>query len=245
MCGNGRKVTVSFYAYSNIPGKRIGVNLKQKYGSGGSPSPDDILRGSVITLTNVWTRYSVTFDTVSLVGKTFGTQENDNLQLGFYIMWGSNIAGELVAGGTSPEDFRGNGFVNIAQVQLNVGDVALPFQPRSLAEELALCQRYYYSTVNYGAPSSVPGTASGVAISTSIVQTNTKFPVMMRTTPTIGIISNGNPNQMRNIATNSYVTLTSPVINGNENGAIYVVVSNTPFTVGDGYDFDITADAEL
>lgn len=32
--------------------------------------------------------------------------------------------------------------VNIAQVQVNVGDVALPFQPRHIAEEWELCRRY-------------------------------------------------------------------------------------------------------
>jgi len=39
--------------------------------------------------------------------------------------------------------------VNIAQVQVNVGDVVLPFQPRHLAEELALCQRYYQRGLQY------------------------------------------------------------------------------------------------
>lgn len=34
--------------------------------------------------------------------------------------------------------------VNFAQVQLNVGSVALPFSPKSFADELRLCQRYCY-----------------------------------------------------------------------------------------------------
>lgn len=36
----------------------------------------------------------------------------------------------------------GNG-INLAQLQLCVGDKALPFSPRSFADELRLCQRYY------------------------------------------------------------------------------------------------------
>lgn len=38
---------------------------------------------------------------------------------------------------------RAGAGVNIAQAQLNIGDKPLPFAPRPIAEELALCQRYY------------------------------------------------------------------------------------------------------
>ena len=36
-----------------------------------------------------------------------------------------------------------NGTVDIAQVQVELGKVATPFEHRSYGEELALCQRYY------------------------------------------------------------------------------------------------------
>ncbi|WP_010495096.1 phage tail fiber protein [Paenibacillus elgii] len=48
--------------------------------------------------------------------------------------------GVVIAMENSPTD---GGYIDIAQVQLCAGDVALPFQPRSFAEELAMCQRYY------------------------------------------------------------------------------------------------------
>lgn len=34
-------------------------------------------------------------------------------------------------------------YYEVSQVQVNAGDTALPFQPRSFGEELELCQRYY------------------------------------------------------------------------------------------------------
>ena len=35
-------------------------------------------------------------------------------------------------------------YIEISQVQVELGKVATPFEHRSYAEELALCQRYYY-----------------------------------------------------------------------------------------------------
>ncbi|REK59894.1 MAG: hypothetical protein C6W55_00580 [Thermobacillus sp.] len=225
----GNKLTLSFWARCGSGSSLSSLTATIASGTG---TDENILNGFTGHVTEATQSFNLTTAWQKFTLTTSSPLSNKN-QIG--------ILFEVTPSGTA----GANDYFEITQVQLNAGESALPFQPRSFAEELALCQRYYYSTVNYGAPSSAPGTASGVAISTSIVQTNTKFPVTMRTTPTFGIISNGSPIQMRNIATNTYVTLASPVINGNTNGAIYVVVSNTPFTVGDGYDFDITADAEL
>ncbi|MBY9082391.1 hypothetical protein KIH86_13820 [Paenibacillus sp. HN-1] len=141
LAGSGKKVTVSFLARSSIPGKKIGVRMYQFYGYTGSPSPAEILNGTHWTLTPNWTRYTFTFTTNTLAGKTFGNDGNDLLGLDLHLMWGSAIAAGV--GDTVAETFVGNGGVDIAQVQLCAGDIALPFQPRSYADELRLCQRYY------------------------------------------------------------------------------------------------------
>lgn len=47
--------------------------------------------------------------------------------------------------------------INFTQLQLNVGSVALPFQPKSFSDELQQCLRYYEKSYNY---SDAPGTAS-------------------------------------------------------------------------------------
>jgi hypothetical protein len=194
LCGNGKKVTVSFYAKSNISGKRIGVNIYQNYGTGGSPTSLETITGQILTLTSSWVKYTVTFTTNTLVGKTFGTNNDDYLQLRLSHIWGTTTASNQFGGGTA-ETFGGAGNIDIAQVQVNAGDQALPFQPRSFAEELALCQRYYEKSYAYGV---APATASNnIGIESRVVPSNTiangqlygktSFKVKKRTLPTMTI----------------------------------------------------------
>jgi len=144
LCGTNKKVTVSFYAKSDIPNKKLGICLEQYYGTGGSPSPSEIINGRYFVLTSNWVRYSHTFTTNTLVGKTFGTDNNDFLGLKFYYMWDTTWA--TYVGDTVVETYRpgstGNNIM-IAQVVLNAGDTAATFIPRSFGEELTLCYRYY------------------------------------------------------------------------------------------------------
>ncbi|CAI6068870.1 hypothetical protein [Cohnella sp. JJ-181] len=158
LCGMGKKVTVSFWARSSITSKKIGVIMYQAYGTGGSPSPLETLTGTSWTMSSGWTKYTFTFNTNSLVGKTFGSNNDDVLILRFYIAWGANLSVGVSAVGA--ETFRGSGTIDIAQVQLCSGDVALPFQPRTFADELELCQRYFEKSYNMGV---APGTAGGGA----------------------------------------------------------------------------------
>ena len=73
----------------------------------------------------------------------------------------------------------------LGEVQLNIGGVALPFQPKSYAQEEHDCLRYAY-VPGYG--SSLEGRSklfSALASSTTVVNCLVKFPVPMRTTPTL------------------------------------------------------------
>jgi len=143
LCGLNQKVTVSFLARSSISNKRICPTLQQHYGTGGSPTADEFILGTPITLTSTWTKYTATFTTNTLVGKTFGTAGDDCLVLDLWYMWGSTIGNLSVQTGVSAETYVGAGNIDIAQVILNAGGVALPFQPKSPEEELRACQRYY------------------------------------------------------------------------------------------------------
>lgn len=144
----GNKITVSFWAKSTTPGKRIGVYASQNYGTGDTPSSTEVLSGGVITLSTRWQRYSVTINTSPISGKTFGTNNDDHISVSFVYAWGSSFGGPRF-GASSAEGFGGDVHIDIAQVQVNVGDIALPFQPRSFAEELALCRRYYQRGLQY------------------------------------------------------------------------------------------------
>lgn len=181
ICGSGKKVTVSFWARSSITGKRIGVGLRQDYGTGGAPSALEDISGQTIALTPVWTKYSITFSTNTLTGKTFGTNNDDFLRLAFFHVWGSASAAALLGGGAA-ENFIAAGDIDIAQVQLCSGDTSLPFQPRSYAEELTLCQRYcqVIKGTNMRTPLSSLTTSVDLIISIPLK-------VVMRVAPTVSL----------------------------------------------------------
>jgi len=72
--------------------------------------------------------------------------------------------------------------VYISQVQMNMGSVALPFQPKSYGEELRACQRYAYF-INQTASSAPNPIGFGFASTTGTLDIYVKFPVTMRTLP--------------------------------------------------------------
>jgi hypothetical protein len=150
LCGLNKKVTVSFWAKSDIANKKLGLYLQQYYGSGGSPTAIEVLTGTNWTLTSSWTKYTYTFTTNTLVGKTFGTANDDAITLAFNYIWGTTT--DVNVGATTAENYVGSGNIDITQVQLCAGDEALPFQPKLFNEELLLCQRYYENSQNYGTP---------------------------------------------------------------------------------------------
>jgi len=159
LCGANKKVTISFYAKSSIANKKLGIYLAQYYGTGDSPSVAGHKSGTHWALTSFWTKYTHTFTMDTLESKTFGTNNDDAIILYFVYQWGSNIEGYV--GDDEAETFVGSGDIEITQVQLVAGDVAIPFEPRILEEELRLCQRYYEKSYEYG-------TAVGSATSTGM-----------------------------------------------------------------------------
>lgn len=182
LCGAGKKITVSFYARSDIAGKRIGIYLQQYYGSGGSPTSTEDINGTNFTLTSTWTRYTVTLDTLTLAGKTFGTNNDDTLYFFMPVMWGSNR--QTLTGSGTDEDFGGSGNIDIAQVQVNAGDTALDFDPKSYGEELVACQRYYFRIVT--SPNSGGSSKLGIGqcLSATTAAVTISLPTM-RTAPTL------------------------------------------------------------
>ena len=99
------------------------------------------------------------YKTITVPGDTAGAINNDTgngLWIGFWLNSGSTYTGgslseswqtvnsnqrnasNLGLGGSTSDYWQ------ITGVQLEVGDVATPFEHRSYGEELALCQRYFY-----------------------------------------------------------------------------------------------------
>ena len=151
-----KTLTVSFYAKASSA-----VNINQKIRvahTGGNYDRDTIAN---FDLTTDWQRYSYTF----LVNDSGGALSFDSSSyIDVQLISNSNINGITVS---------------FAQVQVEVGDTATPFEYRSYGEELALCQRYYYKH----AENVNQYVAHGWAYSTSSVYLYVDFPVTMRATP--------------------------------------------------------------
>lgn len=173
LCGNGKKVTISFWAKSDISNKKIGIYAHQTYGTGGSPTSSETINGTNWTLTSNWTKYTHTFTTNTLVGKTFGTNYDDYFGIYITYMWGTTTDERV--GATTAETYVGSGNIDVAQVQLCTGEVALPFQPKSFEEELRACQRYFQA---FNA-----GDGMGVCYSTTGVALYFPYATTMRSTP--------------------------------------------------------------
>lgn len=251
LCGNGKKVTLSFWARSDIPGKKIAIDSGQEYGTGGSPSSISLLNGTSWTLTNTWKKYSYTFTTTTLSDKVFGTNKDDSLTVEFWMTWGTNFLTRT--GSTAAESFVGAGNIDIAQVQLCTGEMALPFQPKSFAEELRVCQRYYEKSYDYN---TFAGAAADVNMvggefmsgtnTTNLLGYRTSFKVTKRVAPTINIYDQAgaigkvtaglsNASGQNGVS----VTVNSSRI-GTESFQAYVIGTSCV-----GFAFHFTADAEF
>lgn len=179
LAGAGKKITVSFWAKSNIVGKKLGVYIGQTYGSGGSPSAAENIAGDKFTLSTTWQKFTHTFTLNTLAGKTFGTSDNDNIPLAFVLQWGINMA--PFVNDTVAEGWRGAGTIDIAQVQVCAGDKSLDFIPKSFGDELRSCKRYFHS-IKVSNASTLLTSVLSVATEQDFV---CHLPVDMRTNPTV------------------------------------------------------------
>ena len=179
----GRTVTVSFLASASVAGKRIGVNLEQYFGAGGSSASG--VAGQSVSLDGTWRRYSLTFDLPSISGKVLGADHTDFLKLNIWLDAGSGF------GPTSGYAGQQSGVVCLADVELKAGEGDTGYENRPLALELQLCQRYFEKSygmdVRPGTPQAggflnewTPGLASAVAFSRPVY-----FRVPKRVTPAI------------------------------------------------------------
>jgi len=173
----GQTATISFWAKAASGTPKIGVELSQSFGSGGSPSAEFQTPVGAVTISNSWARYSFTVAVPSISGKTIGTNNDDSTLVSLWFSAGSNFAARTSSIGLQNATFH------IWGVQIEAGSNATAFQTATgtIQGELAACQRYYwrqtgssaYTILAYG------GTASSTLGVMSIT-----FPVTMRTSPT-------------------------------------------------------------
>ena len=116
----GKAVTLSFWARTQMADDPS-VSFTQSFGLGGSAGIS--VFSQTIDCTTAWQKFEITTTLPSISGKTVGA--------GSYLQLSYASSGTL------------NSYLEIAQVQLELGSVATDFEHRSYGEELALCQRYY------------------------------------------------------------------------------------------------------
>jgi len=133
-------VVISFWAKAASGTPKIGVEIAQDFGTGGSPSSFVTNGFGSVTISTSWVRYSVTATLASVSGKTFGTNNNDFLSLGLWVSAGADFATRGQSIGVQNNTF------DIWGVQVEQGSVATAFQTATgnPASELAACQRYFY-----------------------------------------------------------------------------------------------------
>jgi hypothetical protein len=107
----------------------------------------------------------------SISGKTLGTNNDHFVSLAIWFDAGSDFNARTDSLGQQSGTFE------IAQVQLEPGSVATPFEQRPIGTELALCQRYYQHAIL----AQVGGvTSSGIGLYSAV-----QLPVRMRVGPTL------------------------------------------------------------
>jgi hypothetical protein len=166
----GQQITVSFWAKADAT-KNIAVNMAQVFGTGGSPSANAGISGTKISVGTTFQKVTVTATLPSISGRTLGTNNNSSLNLNIWFDAGSTWNGDTDSLGQQ------SGTFDIAQVQIEPGAVATPFEQRPIGTELALCQRYYeIIRVSAGQYNATAGNACTVSV---------PFKVSKRAAPTL------------------------------------------------------------
>ena len=123
---NNKNITLSFYIKANT---NLSFQLRRHYYYGSGGSSEEYTSFSDVAVTTSWTRHTVTFPAQDFSAKTFGSSN----YLGIMFYWSTDQ-------GTNQLN---DASIDIANVQLEEGSVATPFEHRQYGQELALCQRYY------------------------------------------------------------------------------------------------------
>ena len=133
-------VVVSFWAKAASGTPKIGIELNQYFGTGGSPSAEVNVPAGAVTLSTSWARYSASVAVPSLSGKTIGTNNNSYLSLQLWVSAGATFNTRASSIGNQNNTFQIWG----AQVEASSTATAFQTATGTIQGELAACQRYYY-----------------------------------------------------------------------------------------------------
>jgi hypothetical protein len=129
-----KTITVSFWA-SAASALRLGVSFYQYFGTGGSPSPSVQGAVTIINLSTVMTRYSVTFNIPSIAGKVLGTTTHSATVIQFI----------LTQGGVSTVGQQ-SGTVTFWGVQCEIGSAPTALAKTRPEDDLDRAQYFYQNS---------------------------------------------------------------------------------------------------
>ena len=249
-----KKFTLSFYVKTNVSGNYV-VWLYD--------NDNQRMVGGLYTVSDSnWNRYTISYpaDTTG----AFGNDNERSLDVRFVLLagtdftsgtlpttaWATYAAANSLAGQTANVASSTSNEFYLTGVQLEVGSVATDFEHRSFAQELALCQRYFYKTYNQatalGTNTSVGAFMFSLPVSQSYASMpSVRYPVTMRVAPSVTAYSTTNANTTGVMSADSN-DKTTTIHQIGENGHFpFVNNSSSGISVNIFLRHHFTADAEL
>lgn len=177
----GQVVTLSFLAGMGTGTSKIGIEVTQNFGTGGSPSATVNTTVAAIPIlvsaaSATLGKYSVTFTVPTVAGKVLGTSGDDFLSVGFWTSAGATYAARASSIGIQ------NVGLNLTDVQLEAGPFATPFERLPQQVQLAWCQRYYWQYTSLTGGTST-GIGNGIATGTTTGIVVVRYPTTLRAVP--------------------------------------------------------------
>ena len=226
----GKILTLSFYArkgaaFAGTFNGYIANNLSAEQLLITNPTTLGATGDIAGSLTTSWQKFTVTGSAVSTSAYVAGVYFNHNAS-----------------------DSDANNYVEIAQVQLEIGSVATDFEYRQIADELARCRRYYQI---YGGTASLNVIGVGYCYATNTANVSLFFSQEMRAAPTItfGSVTGFAIGYGAGSTTSTGITTQNSTVRG---ALLQPVDTAAPFTIGQsvhlvsaGANGTVAASAEL
>lgn len=219
-------VTLTFWA-KGTTGATITPTIVQRFGTSGSPDVSTAFDGSR-TLSTSWSRYRQTATLPSVSGKTINVLNHLSVRFAF--------------GGTNNE-------VDIAYIQLQEGPQYTYIDPRPVADELVLCERYYQKSYSHeDLPGTVTLNGAGFSICHNTEHLNQPTILLkseMRAAPTVTYYSpiSGNSGEINDQTATTEISGISTVHAGTKSFVLWS--SSAGFTAGNYMRYHWTADARI
>ncbi|MGE5495102.1 MAG: phage tail protein [Burkholderiales bacterium] len=237
---SGKTLTLSFWARAEAP-KYIAIEFFQNFGSGGSSTVSGI-GVTKLLITTIWKKYIVTVGIPSVYGKVIGSNNFLKFNIWFDAGSGHNPRTDLLG--------HQSGTFDIAQVKLEEGNIATPFVPKTFAEELRDCQRYFEKSYDYdvapGSENNYGNFAHGVCDVANRIEMFVNYATRKRIQPTIRFWSYyGEESKVSVVYTGLSGYGEGLFVQRAYEGGYFRIQGGTGLTVGQEYMCHWAADAEL